>query len=287
MRTGQPNVSICFCKSLAKALQKHLKMPILLDKTWYDTQDRHTQFGLDIFNIDLEYATDEQIERAKARITNLPGFLRKIFGLKKHNIAYSQAFDYHNEYLLPNDFTYFSGFFQNSKYLADLKPELKRAFYFDINSFSDSGKQRLEKLLQVKNSVFIHIRRGDYCKLGWELHMNYYKRAIQCIVKRVHDPMFFIFGATDIAFIDQFQRDMGLNKNNSLNLSEKTITQNNQHEDMFLMRYCKHAILANSSYSFWSAYLSDEVNNIVIAPTPWLLDNDSIICTDWIKISSK
>lgn len=276
-----------FQYAFAKALQKHLQVPVLLDKTWYDTQDNSTQFSLDIFNVDLEYATNTQIEKAKARVSKLPGLLRKMFGLKKHNIAYSQSFDFHDEYLLPNDFTYFSGFFQNAKYLKGLEQELKSIFYYDSNNFSNFGKQRLELILQAKNSIFIHIRRGDYCKIGWELGMDYYKRAIQYIMDRVEEPKFFIFGATDISFTEQFQKNLGLNESNSVNLSEKTITQDNQHEDMFLMRYCKHAILANSSYSFWSAYLNNDANNIVIAPTPWLLDNDNIICDDWIKISSK
>lgn len=276
-----------FQYAFAKALQKHLQVPVLLDKTWYDTQDGPTQFSLDIFNIDLEYATNTQIEKAKARVSKLPGLLRKMFGLKKHNIAYSQSFDFHDEYLLPNDFTYFSGFFQNAKYLKGLEQELKSIFYYDSNNFSNFGKQRLELILQAKNSIFIHIRRGDYCKIGWELGMDYYKRAIQYIMDRVEEPKFFIFGATDMSFTEQFQKNLGLNENNSVNLSEKTITQDNQHEDMFLMCYCKHAILANSSYSFWSAYLNNDANNIVIAPTPWLLDNDNIICDDWIKISSK
>lgn len=276
-----------FQYAFAKALQKHLQVPVLLDKTWYDTQDNSTQFSLDIFNVDLEYATNTQIEKAKARVSKLPGLLRKMFGLKKHNIAYSQSFDFHDEYLLPNDFTYFSGFFQNAKYLKGLEQELKSIFYYDSNNFSNFGKQRLELILQAKNSIFIHIRRGDYCKIGWELGMDYYKRAIQYIMDRVEEPKFFIFGATDMSFTEQFQKNLGLNESNSVNLSEKTITQNNQHEDMLLMCYCKHAILANSSYSFWSAYLNNDANNIVIAPTPWLLDNDNIICDDWIKISSK
>lgn len=276
-----------FQYAFAKALQKHLQVPVLLDKTWYDTQDNSTQFSLDIFNVDLEYATNTQIEKAKARVSKLPGLLRKMFGLKKHNIAYSQSFDFHDEYLLPNDFTYFSGFFQNAKYLKGLEQELKSIFYYDSNNFSDFGKQRLELILQAKNGIFIHIRRGDYCKIGWELGMDYYKRAIQYIMDRVEEPKFFIFGATDMSFTEQFQKNLGLNESNSVNLSEKTITQDNQHEDMFLMCYCKHAILANSSYSFWSAYLNNDANNIVIAPTPWLLDNDNIICDDWIKISSK
>lgn len=282
-----------FQYAFAKALQKHLQVPVLLDKTWYDTQDGPTRFSLDIFNIDLEYATVAQIEEAKTpRVSRLPGFLRKKFGIDKYRstIEYSDAFDFHNEYFLPNKFRYFGGFFQNAKYLKGLEQELKSIFYYDSNNFSDFGKQRLELILQAKNSIFIHIRRGDYCKIGWELGMDYYKRAIQYIMDRVEEPKFFIFGATDMPFTEQFQKNLGLNENNSVNLSEKTITQDNQHEDMFLMCYCKHAILANSSYSFWSAYLGGggaNANNIVIAPTPWLLDNDNIVCDNWIKISSK
>ena len=270
-----------FQYAFAKTLQKHLQMPILLDKTWFDIKENETQFSLDIFPIDLEYATYEQIEVAKAKITKLPGFLRKIFGIKKHRIAYSQSFDFHKEYLLPNDFMYFSGFFQNAKYFENMDSELRKTFAYDSNNFSDSAKRRLEKILQTNNSVFIHIRRGDYCKLGWELSMEYYKKAIKYILEHVENPTFFVFGATDNEFAKKFRID-GISFEN---LSEQIITHSNQHEDMFLMRYCKHAIVANSSYSFWAAYLNDTRDNIVIAPTPWLLGRDDIICKHWIKIN--
>ncbi len=272
-----------FQYAFAKALQKHLQVPILLDKTWYDIKENAMQFGLDIFQIDLEYATQEQIEHAKSRITKLPGFLRKIFGIKKHRIAYSQAFDFHEEYLLPNDFLYFSGFFQNPKYFKDISMELRSNFAYSSDNFSDFAKQRLEKILRAKNSVFIHIRRGDYCKLGWELDMHYYKKAVQYILSHLVEPNFFVFGATDKTFMQHLDLEIPFE-----NLSEEIITHANQHEDMLLMHYCKHAIIANSSYSFWGAYLGeDRRDKIVVAPTPWLLENDNIICDNWIKISTK
>lgn len=272
-----------FQYAFAKALQKHLQVPILLDKTWFDIKENETQFSLDIFPIDLEYAKNYQIEQAKAKITKLPGFLRKIFGIKKHRIAYSQSFDFHEEYLLPNDFMYFSGFFQNPKYFKEIDSCLRQTFVYNPSNFSNSAKKRLEKIMQANNSVFIHIRRGDYCKLGWELNMNYYEKAVRYILEHVENPTFFIFGATDNVFAEQFKID-GVSFEN---LGEQIIEISNQHEDMFLMRYCKHAIIANSSYSFWSAYLNDKKDSIVIAPTPWLLGSDDIICEHWIKINTE
>lgn len=271
-----------FQYAFAKALQKHLQVPILLDKTWFDGREHDVQFSLDIFQIDLEYATKEQIDTAKANITKLPGFLRKIFGIKKHRIAYSQSFDFHVEYLLPNDFMYFSGFFQNPKYFKEIDSCLRQTFNFNTNNFSDCAKKRLEKIMQANNSVCIHIRRGDYCKIGWELNMSYYEKALKYILEHVENPTFFIFGATDNEFAKQFRID-GISVEN---LGEQVIDTSNQHEDMFLMRYCKHAIIANSSYSFWAAYLNDNKDKIVIAPTPWLLGRDDIICEHWIKINT-
>lgn len=269
-----------FQYAFAKVLQKHLQAPILLDKTWYDTQGDSIQFGLNIFQLDLPYATKAQIEYAKARTTRLPGFLRKMFGVRKNKIASSEAFDFHPEYLSPNDYLYFSGFFQNARYFKSFEAELRDIFTYSPDNFSDFAKQRLEKILHTQNSVFIHIRRGDYCQFGWELGIDYYKKAIRYIVERVEKPKFFIFGATDKAFIERLEIGVPFE-----DVSERMIMHSNQHEDMFLMNYCKHAIVANSSYSFWGAYLNEERNRIVTAPSPWLLGRDDVICDDWIKIS--
>lgn len=276
-----------FQYAFAKSLQKHLQCEVLLDKTWFEVKYEKEQFCLDIFNVDLDYATNEQILFAKARVTKLPGFLRKIFGLKKYRISYSQAFDFHEEYLLANDFMFFSGFFQNPKYFKDKDIDflLRKTFAYETQHFSDYAKERLDKILQTKNSVFVHVRRGDYCKLGWELGVSYYKKAVKYILERVENPTFFLFGATDSAFMDVFTKQFSDFGCEFLNFGEKIITVKNQHEDMFLMRYCNHAIVANSSYSFWSAYLNDKKDKIVVAPTPWLLGRDDIICEDWIKIN--
>nr|WP_241993677.1 GT-D fold domain-containing glycosyltransferase [Helicobacter sp. MIT 05-5293] len=126
------------------------------------------------------------------------------------------------------------------------------------------------------------MRRGDYCKLSWCLEMDYYQKAVRYIQERVENPTFFVFGATDNDFIHKL--DLGVNFEN---LGESHITADNQHHDMFLMSACKYGIIANSTYSWWGAYLGRQ-KDIVIAPSSWIPVEGSyqIIPKEWIKIES-
>ncbi|RDU58715.1 alpha-1,2-fucosyltransferase, partial [Helicobacter sp. MIT 14-3879] len=143
-------------------------------------------------------------------------------------------------------------------------------------------KERLEKIHKTENSVFIHIRRGDYCKLSWCLEIEYYQKAVRYIQERVKNPTFFVFGATDSDFIQKL--DLGVSFEN---LGESHITADNQHHDMFLMSACKYGIIANSTYSWWAAYLGRQ-KDIVIAPSGWIPVEGSsqIIPKEWIKIET-
>ncbi|TLD82328.1 alpha-1,2-fucosyltransferase [Helicobacter sp. MIT 05-5293] len=136
---------------------------------------------------------------------------------------------------------------------------------------------------KTKNSVFIHIRRGDYCSLSWQLEIDYYQKAIAYIQERVENPTFFVFGATDADFVEKL--DLGVHFEN---LGQKDVTQDNHYYDMFLMSACKYGIIANSTYSWWGAYLGRQ-KDIVIAPAKWISlykESPQIIPKEWVKVES-
>lgn len=165
-----------FQYAFAKSLEHHLQMPILLDKTWFEVEGKKHSipFSLDIFNIDLPYATQEQITYAKEKIRyfeSKPKIIRSI--LKR--IGYPRATNscatydkYIPEYLKPNSFTYFYGWFQNPLYFKNISSHIKEILCPPPIK-SEINKHKLEQILQAKNSCFIHIRKGDYCTHSWLL----------------------------------------------------------------------------------------------------------------------
>ena len=236
-------------------------------------------------HLQLPLASDSQIHKAKKRtiLGYLPGTIRKTFSIPKYQIIQEKSAFVYDEALFERQGKYYIGFFQNEKYFKDIAAEIVRDFTFAPITDTYTQK-RAERILGVKNSVFVHIRRGDYVRLGWDLSLEYYKKAAQIIADKIENPTFFIFGATDKNYLKDF--DIGYPYED---MSEKEITAHNFYEDMRLMSLCKSGIVANSSYSWWGAYLGenqarDTKERVIVAPSPWLLNENDIICQNWLRV---
>ena len=180
-----------------------------------------------------------------------------------------------NEYLI--------GLFQSYKYFEDCRDALLREFRFDSNRLSDSTREMALQMQQC-NSVSIHVRRGDYMNgyyynlLGQVCNLDYYKRAIDEIKRRVDRPYFFIF-SDDKEYVAK-----------NLVLDEATYVDFNSGkdswQDMYLMTQCRHHIIANSTFSWWGAWLATHEDKIVVAPPRWFndMEHDDIIPPEWIRI---
>ena len=237
-------------------------------------------YHLDIFDIHYDempkgvfsnYIRDENnlIHKFIRRLPFFPGY----YGEKE-----TSKFD-------PNVFSlkgnkYLEGYWQSSKYFEDSIDELKSVFTYK-GDFSDTNINYRDEMINSE-SVSIHIRRGDYLKLPQYQNIcseDYYLRAINYIKTIVHSPVFFVF-TNDIEWSKQFFRDN----------SEKVIfvTGNDvQHSymDMILMSYCRHHIMANSSFSWWGSMLShNKTTGITIAPQKWINNapTPDIWCSSWI-----
>jgi hypothetical protein len=138
------------------------------------------------------------------------------------------------------------------------------------------------------NSVSIHIRCGDYLSpkyisiYGGICTIEYYKRAISYILQTVDNPVFFIF-SDDI----EWTKD-NITINNAIFVSNNKGI--NSFLDMYLMSICKHNIIANSSFSWWGAYLNKNKNKKVIMPNRWFnskLPDPNVFDSKWIKLSNE
>lgn len=189
------------------------------------------------------------------------------------------GFNYIN---IPNtsDSLYLNGYYQNEKYFKDFKSEIKELF-----SYPNGEKERIltpYKETLINNEVCsIHVRRGDYLNLPDHhpvQNMNYYMKAIKMMPR---DCKFLIFSD-----------DLEWCKQNFPDISDKFIfvDGNKDYEDLLIMSQCNHNIIANSSFSWWAAWLNCNHDKKVIAPLKWFgpahshLDSSDIYAENWITI---
>lgn len=173
---------------------------------------------------------------------------------------------------------YLYGYWQSEKYFENIKSTIKEELVLK-NPLQDD-KLNLIKEIENKNSVAIHIRRGDYLtnKLYKDIcNINYYKEAIEIMKEKVDNPVFYVFSNE----IDWVKENWEFDANMVF-----VDVENKDFEELEMMKHCKHFIIANSSFSWWAQYLSDNENKIVIAPQKWYNNNKKtdIYMDNWIKI---
>jgi hypothetical protein len=192
-----------------------------------------------------------------------------------------------NEYVYfkKNKNIYFNGYFQSEKYFIKRREDLLKIFKFP--KLDDKNEGIKTKISNHQNSVSIHIRRGDYLKDEIKkyhgiLDEDYYNSAIKIIQEKYKDAQFFVF-SDDENFVKKKYNHL-----ENFNIIEGNTE--NSWKDMALMTYCKHHVIANSSFSWWGAWLSSAENSLKIAPKNWfnpqfaMFDINDFIPKNWIKL---
>lgn len=176
----------------------------------------------------------------------------------------------------------FYGTWQSIEYFKPCADIIKQQFVFKAPT--DAANKTIIEKIKSTNAVSLHIRRGDYLKSHWQnsLHVikdiSYYKTAVAHIEANVSNPAYFVF-SDDMQWVKE-----------NLPLANCTYVDYNTGKqsfvDMYLMSLCKHNIIANSTFSWWGAWLNSNTNKIVIMPNKWMNDNDcsGIFPAEWIKI---
>lgn len=208
------------------------------------------------------------------RVVNFYEKKQNLYKEKKEFIFDSMAFSQQQ--------VYFIGTWQSELYFKNIAEHVKKEFVF--NPPQDVINTNLIKEIKNCNAVSIHLRRGDYLNSQWNKRhyiikdLSYYSNAITIINEQVTDPHFFIF-SDDINWVK-----------NNLSLSNCTYIDNNKGNnsfiDMYLMSLCRHNIIANSTFSWWAAWLNSNAKKIVIMPDKWLNDDscEGIFPDEWIKL---
>ena len=216
-------------------------------------------------------------------------FLNKVFYLfhKGERKIYEENIDkgYQPEIFdLQN--VYLSGYWQSDLYFRDVSQKIRKDFFVSDASLWSMSKEFAKMLNQIRitESISVHIRRGDYLQenlqkiYGNICTKEYYIKAITFIQEKLDNPVFFLF-SDDVNWVRKNIFIEGM-----IIVNEKN--EWNGFYDLFLMQNCKNHIIANSSFSWWGAWLGQEKNQITISPSRWFNNHlqTDMICREWIKI---
>lgn len=244
-------------------------------------------YNLDIFQLKIEHANIKELKAIRPS-TGLKRKVHQLFRFheKKHFIAERQYFVYDPSLFSAPANSYLYGFWQTPKYFLDIEAIIREDFKFKDPAIG-ANKVLLNRIVHDANAVSLHIRRGDYVhvektsKLHGICSMEYYQAAAAYIAERITNPVFYIF-SDDMNWVkSEFSIPYPV-------IFADINDDATNFEDLRLMSHCKHHIIANSSFSWWGAWLNNNATKIVIAPKKWAnvdgLDTNDLIPDRWIRI---
>jgi hypothetical protein len=279
-----------FQYAAARRLAHTLQTALKLDLSYYETDTLRT-YSLQPLNITSNLARpDEPIELKKpANPRSWPYLLFRLrYKLRLHRrwtvMAEGHFRPFRPDILTATGNVYLDGFWQSEKYFIDIAEIIRREF--TMKPQPDPHSQELAQMITATSSVALHIRRTDYVldpqtnQTHGTCDLDYYYACVQGMTERVVAPHFFVF-SDDPAWAMAHLR---------LDHPVTFVTHNGtarDYEDLRLMSLCQHQIIANSSFSWWAAWLNPNPDKIVMAPRRWFhdpsLDTRDLLPEKWLK----
>lgn len=267
-----------FQYAYARALALRTGQKVYLDISAYKGNGKHVrQYGLCHFRIRLETRNCGNIfplvndDRYYMAGSQYPRSLPVKF-IREDNCCFN------SDFCSLGGFTYVKGWFQNENYFKEFEQTIRKEIY---------PKERIRipkeirSILGSKNTVSVHIRRGDFKKDHNVLPVSYYEKAKCCISDLVDKPYYLIF-SDDISWVKQ-NMDFG---SRCFFMEDTRLFKD--YEELMIMSRCRHNVIANSTFSWWGAWLNAYEEKIVIAPKKWFLRSSrtdaDIVPDDWIKL---
>jgi hypothetical protein len=238
-----------------------------------------------VFNICEQEATTRELVKLA-----YPFFNYKTWQLMNHILPRRSSMSIGNENIpfdakevLHTEDIFFDGYWQNEKYFDQFRDKILKVFTFP--PICDQKNIQLEKKIYQHNSVACHIRRGDYLKdQRWNVcTIGYYQAAILKIIEDVKPTLFCVFSDD----IEWCKTNIEPLLKNIETVYVNWNSKGNAFRDMQMMSLCHHNIVANSSFSWWGAWLNEHSDKIVISPSQWMQDKwvNNPVPESWLKIN--
>lgn len=275
-----------------KALSIKLNKEVFFDLSFFDKYHIKNVYRLNKFDTNVNVVETKYINKLK-RKTITPNIVR--WGLKKLGASgfYSKKNHFDEHWFENNDFSklnkkkdlYISGYFADEKYFIEIEDIIRKEF--TLKKPLNIENEKVLSQIKNSNSISIHIRRGDYVKNSFfaQIPLSYYRKAVDYMENNSPNSSYFIF-SDDITWVKE-----------NLKIEQKTIfvdinDATTDYMELMLMASCKHNIIANSTFSWWGAWLNNNSEKIIIAPKIWFgnteaqakYKNGNLVPSTWKKI---
>jgi hypothetical protein len=252
-------------------------------------------YDLDIFKLECDIISKNELQT----LTKRPKQLVRMRALSEW--IWSRLNHRKNEYTLvkekslrfdPSVFSKGSnllleGYFQSEQYFIDIHNIIRKEFQFAPPKSSRASA--MASAIRSSESVFLNVRRGDFAHnprsnaFHGLLPVGYYQNAIEFLLKRLDNPQFFVF-SDDIEWCK-----INLNIPGITTFVDHTHKGHKFSEYLWLMTLCRHAIIANSTFAWWGAWLGSNASQMVVAPRDWFRDkaanaNNDVVPQRWIRL---
>jgi hypothetical protein len=285
------------------ALAERRRTVLKLDVSWYrhhPEYEAHNRYALSCFNVTEQFATAEELEAARpaqltrterwgvavARALRLRGHVRR--QTRPDRVHAPPTFAYYPDFGGLPDGTCLEGMFQSERFFTDVADLLRLHFSFRYPAPPEVAA--LADRIRAKPSAALHFRRGDYARdpsfareLG-VVGVDYYQAAEKLIRERSPDAVLYIF-SDDIERVAQEYHPSGPHE------FVRCVQSWHAHDTLRLMSLCEHIAIANSTFSWWAAWLNPSPTKLVIAPSPWFanspLDTRDVVPAGWLRLPAR
>jgi hypothetical protein len=278
---GLGNQMFQYAFGKALALKHGTSLKVELGSFTHQTSGVVRSYALNCFKAQPEVAKPEDTRHLFWRPTNLVE--KALFRLvPPRGLFQEKGFHFQGEALKVSPPRFYRGHWQSHRYFEEAEDALRADFQLRL-PLSEKAEEWLS-LIHTSQAVSLHVRRGDYVRdpsvnrVHGACTIDYYRRAAKMIEQRVKTPTFFVF-SDDIPWA----------KDNLDFLPRARFVEGLiECEDLALMSACLHQIIANSSFSWWGAWLNPSTSKTVIAPKKWFqvdnLDTRDLLPSSWLTL---
>lgn len=275
-----------FQYAYGRSLAVKFSADLYLDDSFFADYEWH-DYSLKPFHLQAAMASAADCAALKKQPAGLLFRIRRKLGWAHDSFVEEAGLQYNEVYQSVRPSAYVSGYWQSEKYFVDIADLIREDFRIVIAP-SAANAAMLQQIKQ-SNAVALHIRRGNFVnvpevnKVHGTCSPEYYAAAIAYITERVKDPVFYIFSD-----------DLGWAKAH-LNMQYPAVFVDlndaaHDYEDLRLMQHCRHQITANSTFSWWGAWLNNNPTKIVVAPKQWFADpiknaqTKDLVPESWVRL---
>lgn len=272
-----------------RALGREVKMD---DRTQYKGSNTRP-IMLWCFDISYPKASEREVDELTDGFMGLAHRIRrKIFGRK--SLEYAEQNCNFDQQVLTREPAYLTGYFQSEQYFKDIEDQVRNVFGFSNKIWEGLDSVLLERIkgyqerIDESLAVSVHVRRGDYLDneeaYGHICTEDYYRKAID-LVRNTYPQAVFFFFSNEPQWVKKWI-EKEYSKDFPFEIIEGT-DETTGYLDLFLMSRCSHHIIANSSFSWWGAWLNPHEEKIVVAPSKWHNKQDykDIYTREMVRIS--